>query len=62
MINKQKVDTWWECKQCHKQFEVGSRTFSYAVGEDGYYCGDCLKSGITWAIAMAYKDARNSGK
>ena len=60
MINVNKVDNWWECLQCRRQFEMESEAPSYDVGGKGYYCEDCLKSGILWAIAMAHKE-RNDG-
>lgn len=62
MITSQKVDNWWACKQCGRQFDMDSLARGYAVGGEGYYCEECFKSGITWAIAMAYKDARNGEK
>ena len=58
MLKANKVDNWWACVQCRKQFEMDSEAPGYDVGGEGYYCEDCLKSGILWAIAMAY-NARN---
>ena len=57
MIEAQKVDNWWECLQCRKQFEMDSMMMAYAVSDTGYYCEDCFKSGIIWAIAMAHKES-----
>ena len=59
MITSQKVNNWWECLQCRRQFEIGSDVPGYTVGDKGYYCENCMKSGITWAIAMAYKENQN---
>lgn len=56
MINVSKVDNWWECRQCRRQFEVGSESNGYTVGGKGYYCKECFRDGIIWAIAMAHKE------
>ncbi len=56
MIQASKVDNWWECKQCLRQFDMESLARGYTVGGEGYYCEECFKSGIIWAIAMAHKD------
>lgn len=56
MIQANKVDNWWTCKECGRSFEVNSKHKGYTVCGKGYYCEDCFKSGIIWAIAMAYKE------
>ncbi len=58
MIEASNVGNWWTCKQCGKSFEVDSKSKGYTVGGEGYYCFECFRDGIMWAIAMAY-DARN---
>lgn len=59
LINVHESKAWWQCRMCKRQFEYGETSMLYTIGEEGFFCEECYKGGIIWAIEMAYKETQD---